>query len=293
MTRRPFWLPLLALALALAACTRNAPAPAGSPAVARFDGGVVTEAELRQALQKLPPAMRSNFESLAGQRDVAASLVDRRLLVLEAERRGLTNDPEIQRQVRELEEKLLIQALVDQEQRAAGKTPESELRAAYDAQRESFATPVRIKVGRVMVRVPQGATAAERARARQRAERWAARLKAGESLTRVASEGEGPERNQGGVIGPVTRADVADRGFAEAAFALKTPGAVSPVFIQADGFGVAKLLERQESRIPPFEEVRAAVEAKVAPGRQRQVFEQLINRLRKSSDVRIDLARRL
>ena len=160
--------------------------------VAHFDGGVVTEVELRQALQKLPPAMRANFESLAGQRDVAASLVDRRLLVIEAERRGLASDPEIQRQVRELEERLLIQALVDQEQRAAGKTPESELRAAYDAQREAFATPVRIKVGRVMVRVPQSATAAERARARQRAEKWAARLKAGESLTRVAAEGDGP-----------------------------------------------------------------------------------------------------
>jgi peptidyl-prolyl cis-trans isomerase C len=281
------------LLAALTACSRSAPPAQVSPPVARFDGGVITEAELRQALQKLPPAMRSNFESLAGQRDVAASLVDRRLLVLEAERRGLGNDPEIQRQVRELEDRLLVQALVDQEQRAAGKTPESELRAAYDAQRESFATPVRIKVGRVMVRVPQSASPAERTRARQRAERWAARLRAGESLTRVAAEGEGPERSQGGVLGPLTRADVADRGFADAAFALKTPGAVSPVFAQADGFAVAKLLEREESRIPPFEEVRAAVEAKVAPGRQRQVFEQLINRLRKSSDVRIDLARRL
>jgi peptidyl-prolyl cis-trans isomerase C len=283
----------LTLVLALAACTRTAPVPQAGPVVAHFDGGVVTEVELRQALQKLPPSMRANFESLSGQRDVAASLVDRRLLVIEAERRGLASDPEIQRQVRELEEKLLIQALVDQEQRAAGKTPESELRAAYDAQREAFATPVRIKVGRVMVRVPQAATAAERTRARQRAERWAARLKAGESLTRVAAEGDGPERSQGGVLGPLTREDIADRGFGDAAFALKTPGAVSPVFAQADGFGVAKLLERQESRIPPFEEVRAAVEAKVAPGRQRQVFEQLINRLRKSSDVRIDLARRL
>src|SRR5262249_3684782 len=153
-------------------------------------------------------------------------------------------------------------------------------------------TPVRIKVGRVMVRVPQSATEAERARARQRVEKWAARLKAGESLTRVASEGEGPERSQGGGLGPLTRADIAGWGFGDAACALKPPGGVSPVFAQSDGFGVAKLLEREESRIPPFAEVRAAVEAKVAPGRQRQVFEQLLNRLRKSADVRIDLARR-
>ena len=290
---RPSIRRLLPVVLGLAACGRSAPPVQVSPAVARFDGGVVTETELRQALQKLPPAMRSNFESLAGQRDVAASLVDRRLLVLEAERRGLAGDPEIQRQLRELEERLLIQALVDQEQRAAGKVPDAELRAFYEAERESFATPVRIKVGRVMVRLPQSASPADRARAKQKAERWAARLKAGESLTRVAVEGEGPERSQGGVLGPLTRADIADRAFADAAFALRTPGAVSPVFAQADGFAVAKLLEREESRIPPFEEVRAAVEARVAPGRQRQVFEQLINRLRKSSDVRIDLARRL
>lgn len=284
---------LAPLLVALAACSRSAPIAPQSPAVARFDGGVVTEAELRQALQKLPPTMRSSFESLAGQRDVAASLVDRRLLVLEAERRGLGSDPEIQRQVRELEDRLLVQALVDQEQRTAGKAPEAELRAYYDAQRESFATPVRVKVGRVMLRVPQSASPAERARARQRVERWAARLKAGESLTRVAVEGEGPEKTLGGVLGPLTRADIADPALADAAFSLKTPGAVSPVFTQSDGFAVVKLLEREESRIPPFEEVRPAVEAKVAPGRQRQVFEQLINRLRKSSDVRIDLARRL
>src|SRR5262249_40092808 len=40
-------LPLLALVLALAACTRTAPVQQASPAVAHFDGGVVTEVELR------------------------------------------------------------------------------------------------------------------------------------------------------------------------------------------------------------------------------------------------------
>ncbi len=284
------------LVLLLACSSKERPAssvsPDGGTLVARFAGGVVTEDELLRAARKLPPDLRDQFSSPVGQRDLLQSLVDKKLLYQEAVRRGLVEDPEIRRQVDELLERLAIQALLAQEEKGMGAAGEPELRAYYDAHRQEFAQPERLHLARMLARVGSAASPKERAQARERAARFAKRLATGEDIAKMAVEGDGAERSQRGDLGLVSPGSLGDPALEKAAFSLAGPGSVSGVIECSEGFAVLKLLERREARVPPFEEVRAQVEGRLAPQRKRKSFDELVARLRKSGDVQVGVAAR-
>ena len=277
------------------ACTSEAPTvsvvDAGRPTgtvVGRFGGNeVLTAEEVSRESARLPPALREQFETPAGRREFTRSVIDKRLLVLEAKRRKLHEDAELRRQVHELEERLAIQALMAQEEAAAGTPSEQELRTWFEAHRAEFTRPEQVRVGRVLVSVGSKASEAERSRARQKAESLAARLRRGEALAQVAKEGDGVEKAKGGELGLVIRGGGFEPALEQAAFALERPGTVSPVVTLREGFAVLVLLERKPARQPAFEEVRAEVEGRLAPARKRQVFDALLGRLRQEAGVEL------
>src|SRR5688572_18370357 len=92
--------PIAALGLALglaAACAPEkppvaAPPPAQQPGtgevVARFGQGTLTREELLREATRMPPALRQKFTDKGGREELARSLVDKKLLVLEADRRS-------------------------------------------------------------------------------------------------------------------------------------------------------------------------------------------------------------
>ncbi|NTX62299.1 peptidyl-prolyl cis-trans isomerase [Myxococcus sp. CA051A] len=277
-------------------CTKPAPeTPAGVASsdggrvVGRYDGGVITEAELIEESARLPSPLREQFERPAGQREFVRSMIDKRLLAQEGLARGLHQQADIQKQVRALEERLVIQELLAAEEKASGRPGEADLREYYEQHRADFTQPERLRLSRVHVSVQTGATAAQRAQAKQRAERLAQRLKAGEALAQVAAEGDGSERGQGGELGWVARGDLPDRELEAAAFGLKKAGDTSGVVAEARGYSVLRLLERKDSRVPAFEEVRAEVEGRALPQWKRKVLESLLARLRETGSVGIDV----
>ena len=102
--RRGSW---AAAVVALVGCHRSAEAPrvAGT-----FNGGKITRADVDRESARMPAALRANFDSFAGRRELARSLLDKKLLAREALRRGFEKDPEVRRQVQELEERLAFLA---------------------------------------------------------------------------------------------------------------------------------------------------------------------------------------
>ncbi|MBI5547504.1 MAG: peptidyl-prolyl cis-trans isomerase, partial [Deltaproteobacteria bacterium] len=247
---------LLACLTSFAACgteaLQNAAVDAG--VVVTFPGGAVTREDVARELNRMPPALRENFSSGPGRDELARSIRDKRLLIADARQRGFDSDPEIRRQVAELEERLIVQALLAAEEKAAGSASDAELRTYFDARREEFAQPERVRVRRILATVPQGASPADRAKARARAEKWAARARHGEDLAKLARDGDGPERTRDGDLGLLARGqDGEDLRLMEAAFALREVG--KPAVVECrDGVAVLALLEKREKRLPAFEE---------------------------------------
>ncbi|QSQ26141.1 peptidyl-prolyl cis-trans isomerase [Pyxidicoccus parkwayensis] len=266
----------------------KAEASDSSAVVARFEGGVVTSDEVLRESQRLPPNLRAKFETGPGRKEFIQSLVDKRLLAQEAARRGYADDPEIRRQVRELEERLTIQALLAAEEKAVAAPTEAEARAFHAAHPERFAEPERLRLARVLVSVPPGSTRAAWEQARKKAEGLRRRLVAGEPVAKVAEAGDGTERTRGGELGLLARGEFGSAAVEQAALALIQPGAVTPVVEDVVGAAVLVLLERRPARVPPFEEVRSAVLAQMAPGTQRKVFEQVLSRVRGAAAVKFE-----
>jgi peptidyl-prolyl cis-trans isomerase C len=262
----------------------------GDAVVGRYEGGTITAEDVQREANRLPPALRQQFETRNGRREVLAAMIDKRLLAKEAERRGYRDDPEIKRQVRELEERLMVQALLAAEERAAGTPTEAEARAWYDSHRQELAQPERVRVARVLAAVKSSASAPERAKARARAEQFSGRLRKGEPFGKVAASGDGEEKSRGGDLGLLVRGASADRELETAVFALRRVGEVSPVIACANGFAVFELRERRETRTPSFEEAKGEVANRLAPQRKRKVFDDLIARLRKGGEVKLEIA---
>ncbi|HEX8435508.1 peptidylprolyl isomerase [Archangium sp.] len=290
IARSLMWVMLLG-----AACSKPGSPDAGdvqSQAVGSYTGGVITEAELAAEVARLPPQLREQFDTVNGRREFIRSMIDKRLLAQEARRRALHEQKDIQRQVRDLEERLIIQALLAEEEKAASTPSEEQLRAYYEANKAELSQPERVRVVRVLAAVPAGSSAAERTRARQRAEQFAQRLRKGEAVARVAADGDGPERIQGGDLGLFARGDGRDSALEKAAFALTKAGAVSPVVEEAGGYSVIQLVERREPRIPPFEEVRSTLLGRMQPQMKRKVFDDLLTRLRQAGGVSVESSTR-
>ncbi len=278
---------LLAGALALTACEggklRDDPDAglARDPSLAaRYSGGVISHREVEREAKRLPPGLKEQFLSPAGQRELVRTMIDKRLLVDEANRRGITRRPELRDQVRELEERLAVQELLAEEERRAPAATEEELRAYYEAHRAELSEAARARVGRVLIRA---ASPAQRVVAKARVEKIVARIRSGTPLAAVAAEGDGPERVKAGELGWLHAGDGPE---ASASLQLRKPGDVTMVE-SPEGWSAIVLLERQEARTPPFEEVKAAVAAKMEPSRQRQQFEALLSRLRAAAGVEV------
>ena len=273
----------LALVVALAgsaSCTSSsakAPLTTVGPAVALWDGGMVTEGELDEEAARLPPQLKEQVDTPAGRTDFVRSVVTKRLLLAEARRRGLDRTPQVVRQVQELERRLAVQALVDEVQREAPRPTEAELRSYFETHGEQFAIPAQSHLARLLLRGdPKDPSL------RGRIERLRSRLLRGEAVSKVCAAGEGPERLKGGDVGWVTQATNPEE---QAALLLKARGEMSEVIELQNGLSVLVLLERRAAQPARFEEVRAAVESRYEAVRQRKAFDGLVRQLTEVASV--------
>ncbi|MDP1917776.1 MAG: peptidylprolyl isomerase [Myxococcales bacterium] len=237
---------------------------------------------MREASQKLPTALRDQFQTPNGQLEFVQAVLAKRLLRAEAERRGITRSPDIVQQVRELEERLAIQALLADAQRVQGPPSEPELRAYFDARKAEFRQPTRVRVSRVLLR---GRADDRGLRAKLEAIRQRALTR--DPVSKLASLGEGPEVSQGGDIGWVT--ETVDEE-TTAALALKKAGDVSPIVSVASGLAILIATAREEAHEASFEEVRQVVVGRYAPVQQRRAFDDLVKRLKEDVQAQVNTA---
>ena len=291
--QRISWIFLIVLAM-LSACETQPMAPDAEPVdaavgvVAWVGDLTVTRQQVIDDVSKLSPLFRRQFASAAGRREMLDALVDKRVLEIEARRRELHRDPKIRRQVEQLENRLIVRALIDQEQ--ATPPTDEQLQAYIDAHRAELLEPERFRVARILVAVPEDASPARRGQARRRAHALRERVLQGEPFDEIAADGEGPERRQAGALGWIARGDRDDPALEKAIFSLQHPDSLSEVIECKGGYAVLRLQERREARLPPLSEIRSKVRGKITPTLQRKAFDELVFRLREHTPIRIDFS---
>jgi peptidyl-prolyl cis-trans isomerase C len=279
-----------------AAPASGTPAPAvkGTPVVT-FEGGAITLEQLQGYLAQMNPSARARVQPLEQRRAYAEGLARFELFALEARRRGLENDPEVQ----EAMKRAMVQQLLFKEfdEKAPPITPE-EIAAYYESHKAEFVQPARARYSHLLVPAPKGSP--ERAAKQKVAQALLEKARKLQPLDFDAFDTLITEASGN----PATKPAEADTRFltsealkaqfgeevAAAAGKLKQPGDLSGVIESTQGFHLLKLTDVQPEKNQSLETVSSTLKARIARERRDARIAKFTEELQQRANFRTDEA---
>lgn len=165
-------------------------------------------------------------------------------------------------------------------------TPE-QVKSFYDSNKEEFQHPAQIRVSHILIRVPEGASTADRAAAKKRATALLDQIKAGGDFAALAhkqSEDAGSAA-QGGDLGYLAKGEM-DDAFEKQAFAL-TPGQLSDVISTPYGFDIIKVTDHRGAGYAPLSEVEERIRSVLEKFERQKRQADLVAQLRQKAKVEV------
>jgi peptidyl-prolyl cis-trans isomerase C len=275
---------VLTAALATAGCgppadkqdtpTGAAPKPAGE-VLATYKGHTVTMDEVTRQLEQMAPPARTYLNTPERKRSFVENMIMNDLMYEEGRKLGYADDPDVERQVKNLQKRLVVQKVMSKDQ-APPPISDDDLRKYYDDNPSLYST-TQIHASHILVKDEDTAKAIL-AEVKAHPETFAdiAREKSTDTVT----------AQKGGDLGTFGQGRMVP-DFERAAFALHA-GEISDVVKTQYGFHVITVSERKEGERRPFdqvkEQIRSTLRNKLLQDQVRNHFEEL----KKAADVKID-----
>jgi len=163
---------------------------------------------------------------------------------------------------------------------------EAESRNFYDAHPEYFQEPETVKASHILVKVAEGADAAQKTAADQKIELIQQKLKNGEDFTALARQfSEGPSRSNGGDLGYFRRGQMVGP-FEQAAFAMQ-PGQISDKVVTQFGYHLIKVTDKKAAGIVSYTEAREKIDGHLKRVKADQEVKSYIRSLRDAADIQL------
>lgn len=233
----------------------------------------MTQDEFMEQVRSLPKELRAI--AIERKKEFLEDMLSERLLVREAEKRGVEKDPEVQHLMEAARRKILLAKLMEQEVDGKLQLGKDEARAYYDAHQEEFMTPLLLRASHILVKTEE-----EAHRIRQR-------VLDGESFEDLArAHSTDTTASRGGDIGFFQKGQLV-REFEVAALALK-PGDLGEVVRSSFGHHVIKLTDRLEPSLREFRAVRGAIEERLLNQKRSDLLKALIEKLKNDHKVQLD-----
>lgn len=239
----------------------------------------VTLDDIDARAESIPPEQRAGvFDSPKRIETIVSGLLLNRQLANDARKRGLAEDPRVQREILLATEGVLARHAATVAFESAKVDFDALAHEVYLSDRDSFDQQETLTVQHVLITA--ATLTKDEARRKADATRVAA-LAAGADFAQIAtaSSEDNGSREKGGLIPEFARGAM-DKSFEDAAFALTTPGQISPVVESSFGFHVIKLIARKPARKRPFEEVKPELVAKIRQEHSARAMREYIDTLR-------------
>ena len=235
-----------------------ATAPPSDPVVAKVGGTDIHLSDLSEAAQGLPDEMRSMppqvlYPMLLDQ------MVDRQALVMEAEKEGMQNQPQVQKALGRARDQVLQNAILTRE---IGPTvTDAALHAKYDAEYANKPGEEEVHARHILVPTED------------EAKKIIAQLDKGADFAALAKqESKDPGAQNGGDLGFFKKGDMVPE-FATAAFALQ-PGKYTETPVKTQfGYHIIKVEERRVAPPPTFDQVKAELRQQIIQAGVRQALD--------------------
>jgi parvulin-like peptidyl-prolyl isomerase len=165
-------------------------------------------------------------------------------------------------------------------------TPE-QVKSFYDSNKEEFRHPAQIRVSHILIRVPEGASAADRAAAKKRAAALLDQLKAGGDFATLAHKQseDASSAPRGGDLGYIAKGEM-EESFEKPAFAL-APGQLSEVISTPYGFDIIKVTDQRGAGYAPLSEVEERIRTVLEKFERQKRQADLVAQLRQKAKVEV------
>ncbi len=104
--------------------------------LAEYDGGKITNSDLDQKLEKIPPMQRNRYETIDGKKQVLDVICTERMFYMEGLELGKENDPQVLEQIDSKTRPIVIRSYRENEFKKGLVISDEEKRAYYDEHRE-------------------------------------------------------------------------------------------------------------------------------------------------------------
>lgn len=240
--------------------------------LAKVDKFEISQSELDQRLESLPPQLQARFQSNKAQ--FLNELINQKLLLSEASKQKIDQDEKLISVLEQLKSELMVQRLVEKEILEKVNVSDQEAEQYYNANKQLFMKPEQVHAFHILV--------SDEAQAKKVRER----LIKGEDFEKVAKETSvGPSSPRGGDLGFVSKGQLVPE-FETAAFALKIGEISAPVKTQF-GYHVIKVTESTPAQQMQYDEIKENVKLQLQQERQRTLLVEFIETLKKKFTVKI------
>ena len=249
--------------------------------LAKVDDVTITVGEFQDRINQQSPYVRARYTSMERKKEFLDNLVRFEVLAKEAERRGLSKDPEV---VRTMKQVMIQKLLKDQfdKQRMEDIT-DDECKKFYDTHPEQYNKPEEVRVSSILVK--DNATAKKvmnDPRIKGVDNQQFRNLVAEYSQDLATKDRGGDLRYFDAKTKDVPKAIV------DASFALTNIGDVSSPVKTEQGIVVLKLTGRRKALVRTFDEVKQQIRNQLYRDKRQESMEGFVKGLRDKANVKID-----
>jgi len=248
------------------------PAPTEQVIIAEVNGEPVYLAELKEIWDTMPENYRSQFPG--GFKDLLEQWIRQVLLVQEAKKLGLADDPNVQKKIENVTQQIMIQELVTREIINKTTVSDQDIEKEYSSNPTLYTEAEQVKARHIMVNTQEDADAIQK------------ELKEGKPFEQVAKEkSQSPDAQTGGEMGMIRKGDL-DPEMEKVLFDL-APGNVSESIKTDYGIHIFLVEEHLQPRLKDLAEVKEEIRSKLLPKAQQEAFEKMIEDLKNKSEIAI------
>jgi peptidyl-prolyl cis-trans isomerase C len=269
------WISVITLALVAFAAACGERVDKNSKALAVINGKEITLSEFELRWSQLPEYTRKKYVGAEGRKRFLDELIDREILLQEAKRRGIDRDRALLERLERFKERSMLDALMREEVDSRVSVTPDEVKAYYNANRETFSAPDELRAAHILVK--SQAEAAELKR----------RLGQGEDFANLAKKAslDVSSKNRGGDLGVIKKGQTVPE-FERVLLTLKKGEISEPVPTQF-GYHLIKLYERTSGPPLSFEEAKDQAKEQILIEKKQQRFKELVAALRSHAKLRV------
>ena len=232
---------------------RDRVAGARDTVLARVGRETITRAGVQARINELPEPYRTNYSTPDGRRQLLDRMIEERVWLLGARKKGIPERPEVRRQLEASERDLVIRTYVTEVMAANPAPSDSEAHAYYNEHLTEYRQPASVTLSHIQLKTEADAR------------RVKALAKSGQDWPKLVTRfsTDSLTRASGGSLGTVTREGIfgplgAQPALAESAFALGSRAIGGP-YRTPHGWHVIKVDTVRAEVTRPFEQLRSRI----------------------------------